>query len=142
MRTRTGFRLIFAALRNDAQALYAPLEHPQRIAPAPNATKSKPTDERGRKLNPLLPYLHQLDQYANGLLHILPADPFQGRVERMATREYVGTGQAHEGKSRSVCTASNAAAHRRHPGAADGFERILDDLGMPFEYSLHIAVLP
>ena len=53
----------------------------------------------------LFPYSSQCNYGLHSALHILMADPFQRRVEGMATGKNIGSGKAHKAETRAVSAA-------------------------------------
>ena len=63
-------------------------------------------------LGSFFPDHRQVHDGLHGLFHILPADPFQPRMEGVFAGEDVGAGQPHERQPRAVGAAADRALHR------------------------------
>src|ERR1700730_3266011 len=96
---------------------------------------------RGLRSGPLFPDRGEVDDGVNTLFHVLPAYPFQPRMERVLAGEDVGAGQSHERQPRAVGTAADGSLYRCEAGAPDGLHRVVDYLGMTVDHLLHVAVL-
>ena len=75
-----------------------------------------------------------MDDGLHGLFHVLPAHPFQPRMEGVLAGEDIGAGQPHERQPRAVGAAADARLHRRQPGAADRLHRMVDDFGVSVDH--------
>src|SRR5450631_395172 len=105
---------------------------PSRIVEASGGTDS---------LRPLFPDHGEMHDGLRGLFHVLHADPFQPRMERVLAGENIGAGQPHERQPRAIGAAADGTLHRREAGAADRLYGVVDDVRMTVDYLLHVAVL-
>src|ERR1700716_3970817 len=98
-----------------------------------------PRAEAASFLRPFFPDHREMDDGLHGLFHVLHADPFQPRMERVFPGENIGAGQPHERQPRAVGAAADRGLHRLEAGTAGRFPWIFDYLGVGGGHLLFVS---